>query len=155
MKGYELVKIRERPEWLEQAAQWFTSKWHLPLSFYQESMEDSLQSSNAVPQWYIVVTSEQKIIAGAGVIANDFHDRPDLTPNVCALFVEKEYRNQGIAKEILSFIRKDMEALGISQLYVATDHTVFYERYEWEYLTTVQDNEGIPVYLYQLAIFTT
>ncbi len=61
MKGYELVKIRERPEWLEQAAQWFTSKWHLPLSFYQESMEDSLQSSNAVPQWYIVVTSEQKL----------------------------------------------------------------------------------------------
>ena len=117
--------------------------------------EDSLQSSNAVPQWYIVVTSEQKIIAGAGVIANDFHDRPDLTPNVCALFVEKEYRNQGIAKEILSFIRKDMGALGISQLYVATDHTGFYERYEWEYLTTVQDNEGIPVYLYQLAIFTT
>src|SRR5699024_5733995 len=98
---------------------------------------------------------EQKIIAGAGVIANDFHDRPDLTPNVCALFVEKEYRNQGIAKEILSFIRKDMGALGISQLYVATDHTCFYERYEWEYLTTVQDNEGIPVYLYQLAIFTT
>ncbi len=89
------------------------------------------------------------------VIANDFHDRPDLTPNVCALFVEKEYRNQGIAKEILSFIRKDMGALGISQLYVATDHTGFYERYEWEYLTTVQDNEGIPVYLYQLAIFTT
>ncbi len=39
----------------------------------QESMEDSLQSSNAVPQWYIVVTSEQKIIAGAGVIANDFY----------------------------------------------------------------------------------
>lgn len=98
MKGYELIILRERPEWIERAAQWFTSTWHLPLSFYQESMALSLRSKNAIPQWYILVTIEQKIVAGAGVVVNDFHDRLDLTPNMCGLFVEKSFVIKGLRK---------------------------------------------------------
>lgn len=30
------------------------------------------------------------------MIDNDFQDRKDLTPNVCAVYIEKEYRCQGI-----------------------------------------------------------
>ncbi len=57
-------------------------------------------------------------LAGAGVIENDFHNRPDLTPNLCALFVEPEKRNQGIAKRILAEIRKEMHQLGRKNLYL-------------------------------------
>lgn len=32
---------------------------------------------------------------------NDFHDRKNLTPNVCALYVEESCRNQGIADKLL------------------------------------------------------
>ena len=39
--------------------------------------------------------------AGAGVISNDFHNRRDLAPNLCALFVEPAYRRQGIARRLL------------------------------------------------------
>ena len=42
-----------------------------------------------------------------GVIENDFHDRKDLTPNVCAVYTE-EYRCQGVAGSILIFVCKDM-----------------------------------------------
>lgn len=150
MKGYQLIKLRERPEWKKQTAQWFASKWHLPSAVYEESIDEAISQTQPVPQWYIVLNEEEKIIAGAGIIDNDFHDRPDLTPNLCALFVEKEYRNQGIAQEILSLARKDMKNMGIERLYLVTDHTDFYERYEWEFLSMVQDNEGIPVRMYQI-----
>lgn len=150
MKGYQLIKLRERPEWKKQTAQWFASKWHLPSAVYEESIDEAISKVQPVPQWYIVLNEEEKIIAGAGIIDNDFHDRPDLTPNLCALFVEKEYRNQGIAQEILSLARKDMKNMGIERLYLVTDHTDFYERYEWEFLSMVQDNEGIPVRMYQI-----
>lgn len=53
----------------------------------------------AVPQWYVVVQGD-KIIAGLGVIENDFHDRKDLSPNVCAVHVEEAYRCRGIAGEM-------------------------------------------------------
>lgn len=55
-----------------------------------------------------------------------------------------------IAKEILTFIKRDMRKLGISRLYLVTDHSRFYERHDWKFLTMAQDNEGIPVYLYQI-----
>lgn len=32
-----------------------------------------------------------------GSIANDFHDRKDLTPNICAVYTEEAYRGRGIA----------------------------------------------------------
>lgn len=150
MKGYQLIKLRERPEWKKKAAEWFASKWHLPYSVYEESIDEAISKVQPVPQWYIVLNEDEEIIAGAGIIDNDFHDRPDLTPNLCALFVEKEYRNQGIAQEILMLARKDMKNMGIERLYLVTDHTDFYERYDWDFLAMVQDNEGIPVRMYQI-----
>ena len=93
--------------------------------------------------------SNQRIIAGAGVIANDFHDRKDLTPNVCALYVEPELRRRGIAGHLLKHICRDMAAKGISPLYLITEHTSFYERYGWEYLCMVMGDDGEPMRMYR------
>lgn len=77
-----------------------------------------------------------------GVIENDFHDRKDLTPNVCAVYTE-EYRCQGVAGSILNFVCKDMKLKGVDTLYLITDHNNFYERYGWEFLCMVQ-GDGEP-----------
>ena len=82
------------------------------------------------------------------VIANDFHDRNDLTPNVCALYVEQELRRRGIAGQLLGHICKDMAAKGIGTLYLITGHTSFYERYGWEYLCMVQGDDGEQMRMY-------
>lgn len=80
----------------------------------------------------------EKIIAGLGVIENDFHDRKDLTPNVCAVYVEENHRKQGIAGDMLNFVCKDMKEKGIDTLYLLTDHTGFYEHYGWEFYCMAQ-----------------
>ena len=82
------------------------------------------------------------IVGGLGVIENDFHDRKDLAPNVCAVYTEKEYRGQGIAGQLLDIVVKDMKSKGITPIYLITNHVNFYERYGWEFLCMVQgDNE--------------
>lgn len=136
MTNYQIIKIKDHSEMLDTAATWFHQKWGIPKEAYVESMEESLQE-DAVPQWYVVMKDE-KIIAGLGVIENDFHDRKDLTPNVCAVYVEEEYRGQGLAGEMLRFVCEDMKAKGIDTLYLLTDHTGFYERYGWEFFCMVQ-----------------
>ena len=77
-------------------------------------------------------------MAGLGVIENDFHDRPDLTPNVCAVYVEEPWRKKGIAGAMLGQVCRDMGELGVDTLYLITDHTNFYERYGWEFLCPLQ-----------------
>lgn len=135
--GYKIIRLSDMPEIKEQAARWFHEKWNIPLEAYLESMEDCLAQKAPVPQWYVALENGE-IIGGLGVIENDFHDRKDLTPNVCAVYTEKEKRGNGIAGELLRFVCADMKENGISTLYLVTDHTSFYERYGWEFFCMVQ-----------------
>lgn len=137
MKHYETVDLRTAPHRIPEAAVWFSQKWGIPEQAYLDSMEDSLEPGAMVPRWY-VVCDQEKIIAGLGVIENDFHERKDLTPNVCAVYVDQEYRNRGIAGQMLNHLCADMKAAGIETLYLLTDHDSFYERYGWEFYCMVQ-----------------
>ena len=79
----------------------------------------------------------------AWIIENDFHDRKDLSPNICAVYTEEAYRGKGIAGHLLDMTVNDLKAKGISPVYLVTDHTGFYERYGWEFLCLVQ-GDGEP-----------
>ncbi len=104
-----------------------------------ECMEAYLQKKTDYG-WYLCLNDNQ-IVGGLGVIENDFHDRKDLTPNVCAVFTEEEFRRQGIAGELLDMAVEDLRTKGISPVYLVTDHTGFYERYGWEFLCMVQGDD--------------
>lgn len=134
---YKIVRLSEQPEIKEQAAQWFHEKWNIPLEAYLESMEESLAGQGAVPRWYVAVEGN-RIIGGMGVIENDFHDRKDLAPNVCAVYTEEDRRGRGVAGALLNDVCEDMKKRGIDTLYLLTDHDSFYERYGWEFLCMAQ-----------------
>ena len=136
---YQIIRLIDRPEMKEQMAKWFHEKWNVPLQAYLDSMEDCLSETNPVPQWYVAIENS-RIIGGLGVIENDFHNRKDLTPNVCAVYTEPDKRCQGVAGALLRFICDDMKAKGIETLYLVTDYTAFYERYGWEFLCMVQSD---------------
>lgn len=142
MKNYKIISLVDKAELKDKMAQWFHEKWFVPLEAYLESMDCCLEKKGAVPQWYVAMDGD-KIIGGMGVIENDFHNRKDLTPNVCAVYVEEEYRCQGIAGELLTYVCNDMKDKGVDTLYLVTDHTSFYERYGWEFLCMVQ-GDGEP-----------
>lgn len=143
-----LVRLTERPELLPRAARWFHEKWGIPEEAYRESMEACLAGKNAVPQWYLALDGTT-IAGGMGVIENDFHDRTDLAPNVCAVYTEPEYRRRGIARALLELVCADMKSCGIETLYLLTDHTSLYERYGWEFYCLAQpDGEDSPSRIY-------
>ena len=129
---YQIVRLMDKPEMKEQMANWFSEKWSVPLQAYLDSMEDCLSRTKSVPGWYVAIENS-RIIGGLGVIENDFHNRKDLTPNVCAVYTEPDKRCQGVAGALLRFVCDDMKAKGIETLYLVTDHTAFYERYGWDF----------------------
>lgn len=141
MEEYSCIKLRERPELTKTAADWFHSKWGVPTEAYLDCMNAYL-SGETEYGWYLCLDGG-KIIGGMGVIENDFHDRKDLAPNVCAVYTEKDYRCKGIAGRLLNMVVEDMKAKGITPIYLVTDHTAFYERYGWEFLCMVQ-GDGEP-----------
>lgn len=142
MEEYGFICLREHPEYGDRAAEWYHSKWKVPLSAYQESISACLAGEGPVPQWYLMLGGSGAIAAGAGVIENDFHDRPDLRPNLCAVFVEEPHRGRGLARELLNAIRRDMGELGEERLYLVTSHTQFYEKCGWTFCTRVRDTDS-------------
>ena len=141
MTKYEYISLREKSEIKDLAAEWFHSKWGVPTEAYLECM-DAYLCNETEYGWYLCLSGNQ-IIGGMGVIENDFHDRKDLTPNVCAVFTEEGYRGQGIAGNLLNIVVNDIKSKGISPIYLITDHIGFYEKYGWEFLCMVQ-GDGEP-----------
>ena len=130
------ITLREEPQLMNAAAEWFHSKWHVPVEAYLACMEDYLSGATELG-WYLCLEAE-RIVGGMGVIENDFHDRKDLTPNVCAVYTEEDCRCRGIAGNLLNMVRDDLYEKGITPIYLLTDHTGFYERYGWEFFCMAQ-----------------
>ena len=134
--GLTYITLRDRPQWKEKAAAWFHSKWGVDEEAYLECMIEYLVGATEYG-WYLCADGD-RIVGGMGVIENDFHDRKDLTPNVCAVYTEEAYRGRGIAGRLLNMAVDDLKSKGISPVYLVTGHTGFYERYGWEFLCMVQ-----------------
>ena len=153
MNRYRFITLRQRPELERQAADWFHSKWGVPEEAYLECMEAYLKGETELG-WYLCLAqdtgdggqgsgrpmrdAEERIVGGLGVIENDFHDRKDLSPNVCAVYTEPEHRGRRIAGRLLDLAVEDLRSKGISPVYLVTDHTGFYERYGWEFFCMAQ-----------------
>ena len=141
MAEFKYITLREQSELFNIAAEWIHSKWGVPKQANLESMEAYLKHETE-PGWVLCLDGEQ-IVGGLGVIENDFHNRPDLTPNVCAVYTEESHRCQGIAGNLLNMAVEDLRSKGISPVYLVTDHTGFYEKYGWEFLCMAQ-GDGEP-----------
>ena len=148
-----IKNLRDYPELLGPAASWFHDKWNISRDIYYHSMVEAMHTETAVPAWYLVL-DQDRIIAGCGVITQDFHNRPDLTPNLCALYVEDSFRGQGIAGTLLSRVCIDLRSQNLHNLYLMTHHTSFYEQYGWAYLCdALQADHAQPIRIYQKRLF--
>lgn len=48
---FEIIRLTDRPQMAEPAAQWFHEKWGVPREAYEESIEECLADKSTVPQW--------------------------------------------------------------------------------------------------------
>ena len=141
MNGLKYITLRDDPASADAAAEWFHEKWGVPKDAYLERIQSYINNDTEYG-WYLCMDGD-KIVGGLGVIENDFHDRKDLFPNVCAVYTEESHRRKGIAGHLLDMAVEDLRSKGITPVYLVTDHTGFYERYGWEFLCMVQ-GDGEP-----------
>ena len=147
MSEYTYITLRDRPELMDTASEWFHSKWGVPKEAYLECMQEYLNGETE-DGWYLCLDGD-RIVAGLGVIENDFHDRKDLSPNICAVYTDEPHRRRGIMGRLLELAVADLRSHGISPVYLVTNHVGLYEKYDWEYLCMVQgDGESEKSRLY-------
>lgn len=73
------------------------------------------------------------------MIANNFHRRTDLTPNICAVYVELRARGRGVARALID--RACAELSG-ERVYLITGHDCFYGHSRWKFYGMAEENDG-------------
>ena len=138
----DILNLNQHPELTRNYAQWQHEKWGVPLEAYLDSLQEARESTTGVPAWYAILDEAGNIIAGLGVIENDFHKRKDLAPNVCAVYVDEHWRKQGLARLLLNHVTRELAKKGICDAYLLTDHQDFYEHCGWEFFTMAEEDNG-------------
>lgn len=70
MENYTYIKLRERPELKQTAAEWFHSKWGVPTKAYLDCMNAYLAEETEYG-WYLCLDND-KIIGGMGALKTTF-----------------------------------------------------------------------------------
>jgi len=130
-----VINIRKHPEYVEQAITYIQSKWgnRRNKKVYEDCITKSIDAKNPLPIWYLLLDGDN-IIGCAGLITNDFISRMDLCPWLCALYIEKKHRGQGLGELLMSQIKEDVANMELSALYLCTDHKGYYEKYGFSYI---------------------
>ena len=126
---YVIRSLRDHPEQMEAVIAYFQQQWASEASMmvYDDALRRTPGAKNPLPQWYWLQDGEH-IIGCAGLITNDFISRGELYPWLCALYIEPEYRQLGLARRLIEHIARHAHMLGFSQLHLCTDIDGFYEK---------------------------
>lgn len=129
-----IVSVREQPALTREAVAYIQSKWPevLPV-IYEDCISHCIDSPAPLPQWYLL-RLDGRNIGCAGLITNDFISRIDLYPWLCALYVEEEQRGRAYGSLLLEKARQDCARFGFPNIYLATAHVGYYEKYGFSYL---------------------
>ncbi len=129
----KIISIRENPEYKDTAIEYFSSKWSVSRTIYEDSINHSITTNNPLPQWYLLEKDNQ-IIGSIGLITNDFISRMDLYPWACGLYVEQEHRGNRYGAQLLQRAKEDCAKVGFKRMYLCTDHIGYYEKYGFKYI---------------------
>lgn len=114
------------------------SWWGRKEGFSNEKMETYLRhlvtKEPALPQFYLLI--EQGLVVGSFQLSmSDIDVRPDLYPWLINVFVEPNSRGRGYLNEIMETVKAAMDWLGLSRLYLYTNHENLYERYGFRFVS--------------------
>ena len=124
----KIISLRQCPDELERFVDFFSRHWGMR-ELYRNCITASLSTKSPLPQWYLLVEEDDRIVGGAGLVSNDFISRMDLWPWLCALFVEDEFRGHAYGALLIQYLKQESCRLGFLKLYLATDSTGYYEKY--------------------------
>lgn len=117
------------------------------VNFYKDCISNSLNAESTLPKFYLVLQNSE-IIASYALVINDLISRQDLLPWFACLYVNEEYRNRGIAGQLIRHGLEEAKKKGYDLLYLSTNLVGFYEKYGWTHIADgfYIDDEKTKIY---------
>ncbi len=131
--------------------EWGSDKSEQGIKKTKDRILDRL-NTDKIPLIFIAFSAD-KCIGTVAIVEDDLEKRPDLTPWIASVYIDKEYRGHGIAKLLVETAVKKAKGLGLKIIYLHTETAHgLYEKMGWIRLseTTNDRLEPSTIYLYNL-----
>jgi N-acetylglutamate synthase-like GNAT family acetyltransferase len=133
----QISRLIDQPQFIETLAPWIWEHWRPILT--EDTLQDriaKLQShlnSNTLPMAW-VAHDGSNALGTAALRVHDLPGREDLTPWLGGVFVDPQFRHQGIGTELCKVVAQNAVTLfGIETLYLFTlDQQAWYESLGWK-----------------------
>jgi len=116
---------------------WMFNWWGKSEGKSKEWVEHYMQHSfnkNSLPFTIIAFNEQNEEVAMCQVTMHDLEVRPDIYPYVANLFVQNEYRGNGLVNMLLKKALSVAQKIGVYEIYIYTEHVGLYEKYGWEFV---------------------
>lgn len=151
-----ITYLKRHPEHLSVLARWAFEAWgnynpSSSLERTEQKLRDHL-NEKTLPIAYIAL-HDNKPVGMCSLRQND-GVRVDLLPWLGSLFVVPEYRNQGIAVQLIDTIKQKAAQLDYSKLYLLTFESSlpsWYQKLGWKFLIEEQLND-YPVSIMEIDL---
>jgi len=148
-----VVPIRLEPEYKESAVKYVHNKWGDETNYqlYKDSIFGCINSKSPIPHWYLLEDNNE-IIGCAGLVEHDFIDRTDLSPWLCAIYIEKNKRGKSLSRILIEQAKRDAAQEGFKKVYLCTDLEGFYEKSDFYYIGEGKYPDGESSRIYECKI---
>jgi GNAT superfamily N-acetyltransferase len=132
--SHRIVTIDDRPDLLPQVIEWERSEWG---DAWGEDVRHFVEQEGGKTVFVMLDCSVP--IGCAMLLRYDMTTRKDLSPWLGGIYVDKEYRQQGVASELVLHALEIARQLNTATwwLYTASSRSL-YERLGWKFVETCQ-----------------
>lgn len=149
----KIISIRESEDYKEIAVQYIHSKWGDEDNYqiYEDSIFGCVNTKESNPYWYLL-EDNNKIIGCAGLIDHDFISRTDLSPWLCSLYVENNYRGKALGSTLIEKVKEDAKKEDFKVVYLCTELDGYYEKYGFHYFGEGFYDNGEQAKIYEVDL---
>jgi GNAT superfamily N-acetyltransferase len=140
---------KNNQRFIEVVADWLWSEWGMENNYaYWKSWVASSTFIDKIPQTLAAINGDE-IVGTVSLWRCDLQSRQDIFPWLGGLFVKEDYRLKGIGAELQEYSFRVVNNLGYKEIYMFTELNGYFEKFGWNYLENVPDENGKMVKLYR------
>ncbi len=114
---------------------WWGRKEHYSREAVKCCMAHSFQTDR-LPQTFGMYHGNN-LIGIYQFVKADLFVRPDIYPWLANVYIDSNCRGKGYGRLLLASVRNSAEEAGLSELFLFTEHMGLYEKFDWEYVGTI------------------
>ena len=91
-------------------------------------------NKDRLPITVVAFNDQNEEIAMCQVTMHDLEVRPDIYPYVANLYVQEDYRGNGLVKLLLDRAIAEAKRFNLKELFIYTQHIGLYEKFGWKFV---------------------